>query len=120
LEDYGFKINPYYPCVATNLSSIYGDKLSVKRGKVHDYLGMDLDYSERGSVKVSMIKYTVKVLRGFPENVTGNVMSPAQVHLFKLRDESNPNYEPLTEVLARSFHAAEHAKTSRPHWCFSL
>ena len=30
------------------LSSIYGEKLAVKIGKVHDYIGMELDYSERG------------------------------------------------------------------------
>ena len=89
---------------ATYLSSIYGKKLSVKRGKVHDYLGMDLDYTEKGSVKVSMVRYTGKVLRGFPEKVTGSAASPAQDHLFKVRDESDPDYKPLTEDLAQSFH----------------
>ena len=89
---------------ATYLSSIYGPKLSVKRGKVHDYLGMDLDYTEEGSVKVSMVRYTGKVLRDFPERITGSAASPAQDHLFKVRDESDPNYRPLTEDLAQSFH----------------
>ena len=28
------------------LSRIYGEKLAVKQGKVHEYLGMDLDSSE--------------------------------------------------------------------------
>ena len=41
-----FKITKF----ATYLLSIYGKKLSVKRGKVHNYLGIDLDYSEKGSV----------------------------------------------------------------------
>ena len=27
------------------ISIIYGEKLTVKRGKVHDYIGMELDYS---------------------------------------------------------------------------
>ena len=49
-----FKITKF----ATYLVSIYGEKLSVKRGKVHDYLGMDLDYSKKGAVKVPMSKYT--------------------------------------------------------------
>jgi len=40
---------------ACYLSQIYGPKLAVKRRKIHDYLGMDLDYSEKGKVKVSMI-----------------------------------------------------------------
>ena len=37
------------------LSIIYG-RLTVNRGKVHDYLVIDLDYSKQVTVKVSMIK----------------------------------------------------------------
>ena len=37
------------------LQGIYGDQMTVRRGKVHDYLGMTLDYSEKGVLKVSMI-----------------------------------------------------------------
>ena len=37
-----FEINKF----ATYLSSIYGKKLLVKRGKVHDYLGVNLYLSE--------------------------------------------------------------------------
>ena len=37
------------------LSSIYRG-LTVHRGKVQDYLGMDLDYIKKGTVKVYMIK----------------------------------------------------------------
>ena len=61
---------------------------------------MELDYSEKGSVKVSMVRYTRKVLRGFPKRVTGSAAIPAQNHLFKIKDESDPGYEPLTEDLA--------------------
>ena len=43
------------------LSLQYGKKLTVNRGKVHGYLGMDLDYSRKGEVKVSIIKYLQKV-----------------------------------------------------------
>ena len=49
------------------LAKIYGDKISIHRGKVHDYLGMDLDYSNNGMVKISMIKYIKKILSQFPE-----------------------------------------------------
>ena len=76
LEDMGFELNPYDPCVANRmvdgfqqtliwrvddlkmshkdaavntqtiktLAKIYGPGITVSRGKVHDYLGMDLDY----------------------------------------------------------------------------
>ena len=42
---------------ATYLSSIYGNKLKLQREKVHYYLGIYLDNSDPGVVKVSMIKY---------------------------------------------------------------
>ena len=51
--------------LALPLEDIY-DGLTVNCGKVYDYLGMDLNFSEDGSVKVSMIKYLNNVLRDFP------------------------------------------------------
>ena len=42
---------------ATWLGKIYGPKLTVKQGKTHDYLGMDLDWSVGGKVTILMIKY---------------------------------------------------------------
>jgi hypothetical protein len=39
------------------LKSIYGDDTRALRGKVHDYLGMTLEFTKKGEVKVSMIGY---------------------------------------------------------------
>ena len=50
---------------ANYLAVIYGEKLTVHRGLVHDYLGMDLDYTTKGKVVISMIKYVDKILEGF-------------------------------------------------------
>ena len=47
---------------AIYLSNIYGENLTVHRGKVHDYLGVDFNYSNKGKVKVSMIKYLKGVI----------------------------------------------------------
>ena len=79
LKAYGFKVNPYDPCVSkmdikgsqitvfchvddfkvshkdpfevtkfsTCLAGIYGEKMIVTRGPVHEYLGMNLDLSEK-------------------------------------------------------------------------
>ena len=33
---------------------------------MHEYLGKDIDYSEKVSVKVSIVKYIGKILRVFP------------------------------------------------------
>ena len=48
------------------LSKIYGPKLTVKRGKVHDYLGMNLDFRDNGKVKISMIPYLQRILDELP------------------------------------------------------
>ena len=44
----------------------YGDQLTAHHGDVHDYLVIDLDYSEKRKVKVSMIKYLTNLLQEFP------------------------------------------------------
>ena len=72
---------------ASYLSIIYGEKLKVKRGNVHDYLGMDLYCSDEISVKVSMINHTGKILRALHENIAGRAASPSVEHSFKVGDE---------------------------------
>lgn len=41
------------------LSERYGKHkaLTINRGKIHDYLGMILDFSDKGKVKVQMYDY---------------------------------------------------------------
>jgi hypothetical protein len=63
-----------------------GDRLSVHEGDVHDYLGVDLDYSENGKVKLSMIKHLEKVFEDFPEEIGRAASTPASDHLFQVRD----------------------------------
>jgi hypothetical protein len=46
-------------------------KLNVTRGPRHDYLGMNIDFSEPGSVTFDMIPYISKILTGFPEKLRG-------------------------------------------------
>jgi hypothetical protein len=48
------------------LKSIYGEDMRVSRGRVHDYLGMTLDFTKKGEVKVTMIDYLKKVISDFP------------------------------------------------------
>ena len=60
---YPFRINKF----ACYNSSIYRKGFKVKRGRVHDYLGMYLDFSEKEGVKVSMIKYVSKIIDTFLE-----------------------------------------------------
>ena len=48
--------------------SIFEDgsgKMTVSRGKVHKYLGMTLDFSVRGQVKITMLEYVEEILTAF-------------------------------------------------------
>ena len=69
--------------LAIKLSKLYGSKTTIYRGKVHEYLGMDIDWaSVPGTMIVSMIKYLSKVIDEFPEIIKGTRSSPAGDHLF--------------------------------------
>jgi len=74
--------------VIESLRSEFGKvgELSVNRGKIHDYLGMELDFSDENSFTVSMEKYFDEVLRDLPEDMDGTAVTPAAEHLFKTRD----------------------------------
>eukprot|EP00957_Ditylum_brightwellii_P032859 2491532-Ditylum_brightwellii.AAC.1 len=61
--------------------SIYGN-VRISRGKHHDYLGMNLDFSEKGKVKISMVPFLKKAIEEFPEAITGTAATPAAAHLF--------------------------------------
>ena len=97
MENQGFKINPYDPCVANKrvkgtylmvtwhiddlkishklkkvvddfvkwLDKTYSDengKVTVTEGDRHSYLGMVLDYSQKGAVKIDMTEYVKKMI----------------------------------------------------------
>lgn len=84
------------------MGKIYGPKMKVTRGKVHDYLGMDLDFSTPGTLRVSMIKYLKKVLANFPELICSISASPAADHLFDIHEDSESRK--LPEEHAVAFH----------------
>ena len=102
MENMGFEINPYDPCVANKivsghhmticwhvddlkvshknedavtalalkLVSLYGPKTPISRGKLHEYLGMDIDWlTKPGVMIVPMVKYLQKVIKEFPEAI---------------------------------------------------
>lgn len=68
------------------LSLLYGE-LKERRGGLHDYLGITLDYNTPGVVRISMVDYTKGIIDSFPEEISGEVASPAPNHLFLVRDE---------------------------------
>jgi hypothetical protein len=48
-------------------------RMTVSRGKIHKYLGMQLDYTIRGIVKISMLEFVDEILAAFDkrESTTG-------------------------------------------------
>ena len=61
--------------------------LSVSRGSVQEYLGMTLDFSERGRVVVKMSNYVKNMLNDAPALMDGKAVTPAAAHLFKVNTE---------------------------------
>ena len=87
---------------ANYLAVIYGVKLTVHRGLVHNYLGMDLDYTAKGKVGISMIKYVNKILEEFLEELGASAATPAAEHLLQVRNDSKAEF--LSEDKAQEFH----------------
>ena len=83
------------------LESKYG-KLCRTSGNIYEYLGMTLDFSKSGKVKVIMSDYLKEIIKDFPEVIQGTVTSPASNHLFNVYE----NGKLLDEILARQFHTS--------------
>jgi hypothetical protein len=61
--------------------------LTKMRGKVHDYLGMTLDYSSPGQAKILMIHYIENMLEEMPSDMDGEAPTPASNHLFQVNEK---------------------------------
>ena len=74
--------------------------LTIRRGKVHDYLGMTLDFSLDNKVQIQMEDYIKNLLSELPADMDGTATTPAAEHLFKVN--KTPTY--LNENDAMFFH----------------
>jgi hypothetical protein len=75
------------------LDKIYGSDITghdkATRGKVHEYLGMTFDYTEKGKVKVGMTQYVQTMIDTFPENIGNSTVDvPWSESLFKINHKS--------------------------------
>jgi hypothetical protein len=80
--------------------------LSVTRGKVHNYLGMRMDYTMRGKVNITMVPYIEDMIDKMPEDMRGMSSTPGRNHLFtvnqdatKLSDEDSIMFHHITAKL---------------------
>jgi hypothetical protein len=98
--------------------------MTVSRGKVHTYLGMTLDYTVRGQVKITMIGYVDEILTAFDKadpKGCGTKSSAAPDNLFK----TNEDCEKLSPNKAVEFHnlvakTLYATKRARPDTCTAI
>ena len=90
--------------ILEDLERIVGgvSQLSTTRGKVHDYLGMTIDYGEPGSVRFTMFDYLQDVIASLPDDLrtNKNTTTPAADHLITV----NPEAKALGKKQAETFH----------------
>jgi hypothetical protein len=85
------------------LNARYGKEapLTVTRGKVHNYLGMKINFSQPGKVSFSMDGFVQEIINETPDNIIGRpARTPAASHLFQV----DPNAPKLLEDKAKLFH----------------
>ena len=94
----GWEINK----IIKQLDDIYRN-IKVKRGKIHENIGMKLDYTKSGVVMVSIKPYVEKIITEFLEEI-GLVVASMQAvdYLLKVRDKQIA--KKLPEEQAVQFH----------------
>ena len=98
--------------------------MAVSRGKVHKYLGMTLDYSVRGQVKITMLDYVEEILTAFDKadpKAAGTKTSAAPENLFIVNEDSkklsaNRAVE-FHNLVAKTLYAT---KRARPDTCTAI
>jgi hypothetical protein len=101
------KLSHAQECVLDELIGLinakYGSEdapVTVTKGKVHDYLGMTLDYSQEGKVAIRMDEYVAELLMGAPPEMEGVASTPAANYVY----EVDPQVERLDATQADLFH----------------
>ncbi len=70
------------------LNKRYGKNSStVTRGKLHDYLGMTLDFSNKRLAVINMTDYVESVLEEAPTDINGESTTSTTKHLFEINDK---------------------------------
>ena len=73
---------------------------TIQRGKIHEFLGMTLDFTKQGKVMIMMTDYIENMPDSLDPDMDGVKTTPAASYLFDV----NPNAEPLNEGKAQVFH----------------
>ena len=96
----------------------------VSRGKIHKYLGMTLDYTVPGQVKISMFDYVDEILTAFDKaerRGAGSKSTAAPDNLFTVNDDceklSPEKIVQFHNLVAKTLYAT---KRARPDTCTSI
>ena len=91
------------------LNSVFGIQkpLAESTGRIHEYLGMTIDYSEDSKVKFTMYDYLEDILSEAPPDMDGEAVTVAKDRLFTVNEEATK----LDDKQADSFQAAVCSKT---------
>jgi hypothetical protein len=98
--------------------------MTVSRGKIHKYLGMTLDYSIPGKVKITMLDYVDEILAAFdkaePKGV-GTKTSAAPDSLLKVDEDckklAQVKFMEFHNLVAKTLYAT---KRARPDTCTAI
>jgi hypothetical protein len=74
-------------------------EVKVTHGKIHEHLGMKLDFSRKGQVMIDMRDYVETMRQAFPQEelVGKKVSSPWNDNLFKVDEKSQPSEKSQAE-----------------------
>jgi hypothetical protein len=107
--------------------SIFEDgsgKMTVSRGKVHEYLGMTLDYTVRGRVMISMFGYIDEIIASWEKvepKCTGTKTSAAPENLFTVDEDCEKlpadKVVAFHNIVAKTLYAT---KRARPDTCTAI
>ena len=90
--------------------------MMITHGKIHDYLGMQLDFSMPREVKVTMVPYVKEIVALFEQydNSKKTAKMPASEHLFKMHKDIQVLLEKQVAVfhtfVAKNLFASKHAQ----------
>ena len=76
-------------------------KMSQTRGKEHEFIRMNIKFTNDKKVKISMKKLVLKAIDAFHDDITRDAATPATSYLFGVRESSLQ----LSEEKADNFHS---------------
>jgi hypothetical protein len=71
-------------------------------GQKHNYLGVDMEFKDDGTLDKSMVAYLKNVISKFPEMISKKAATPAGDYFFQIR--KGKEAKPLEEERSFAFH----------------